>query len=133
MLFFAFERTNAVCLIDETEFYLHLLFSLLSNPPATHCSTICSICVQLSSPVTQHWEGGFLLRSTLWQLRGTEVTCFQSSLFAAGVFSFKYINLKINQIDGVKGKSSISVICRGTGGAQSGLWSDDIYKTSNPR
>lgn len=58
------------------------------------------------------------------------MTCFQSSLFAAGVFSFKYITLKINQIDGAKRKSSISVICRGTGGAQSGLWSDDISKTS---
>lgn len=92
--FFAFERTNAACLIDEMEFYLDLLFPLLSNAPATRCSTICCICVQLSSPVTQHWEGGFLLRSTIWQLRGIEVTCSKSSLFAASVFSFKCMNFK---------------------------------------
>lgn len=108
--FFAFERANAACLIDETEFYLDLLFSLLSNPPATHCSTICSICVQLYSPVTQHWEGGFLLRSTLWQLHGIEVTCFQSSLFAAGVFSFKYINSKSKSDWWCEGKNIINIV-----------------------
>lgn len=81
--------TNTACLIDE-----NLLFSLLSIPPATRCSTICSICVQRYSPVTQRWEGGFWLRSTLWQPCGVEVTCSKSSLFTASVFIFKYINFK---------------------------------------
>lgn len=68
--------------LDCLRMNITLHYSLLSwIPPASSCSTICFICVQLYSPVTQGWEGGFSLISTLWQLHGLEVTFCKSKIF----------------------------------------------------
>lgn len=85
------------------------LFSWI--PPATSFSTICSICVQHYSRITLGWEGGFLLRSTLWQLLGVEVTCHKSKHFTSTVYIFICINFT-KKFDWFVGDKKVFLKCR---------------------